>query len=842
MIGLFKDVGLQNPLGISIPKRFLVPTRGGSKATTLWLGDPYYATVTAVAAIGASTITLDQTSEFLSAGSATVNGVVVSYTGTTATTLTGVSGVTAGIPIGAVIVPRKKYVANSNLQVFADGILSSDLTLSFALVDDSFGFPGMPLILGFSSILTGVANAYGFQVQANFAPGPETEYTDFGVSIPSLFARDFSDNTAIDDTEVGSDAFGYCYGFRRDQSLPIPTRVLPANRQVAPNMPGFIIGQYRWRDEDNLNAVALLPTNWGLDPEQVGLEKFVAGIGDDIDLEPTTLVEVEDSIYQKILAGHYFTGAYRYYLPANPSLEFLSSLNTTLQLSGIPLPQKPIFIGTYRLDSQGFYERDVQYEYVGRTSHLDGTPRTDLPPYYFTFDWPSRTATLSQAQLDNQLIYVGAISGQVTDYFDIPTYPVDSIHLVYADPGLGNPFLSAALINFDREKGTLTITNPTGSGPSIAGSSVGMPVFAICSPAVAVLYDTPGPAERILSNVDLNPAFSGLSGGFIYLQHTRQKAASIALTCDKPQVDVPRTLSQVIDLVAYGPVYFENDYALLSATAYSNIPGETIPNALLQVVVGDDFEGLLNYQDPTEVAVQVVTGGDGVANLVYTPPSGTGGIWMPTIPAVIPIISTSLGGIATTYMANDTLVLPALVPYSEMYDPSEGWLVTTYNVRNNDPLYGEVGAVPAYGEVPWTTSGTPGAPGYKTNGSREAWRSGVTVLIYPIEVRDETGKKASDVGFSGNVKCLVYGQAVDTSGSVGAYFITTLMRMQISLQLVGSNVMSNPLLLELAAPDEILETPWLIVNDGVHHAPNESTYGRINIYRLGWTRPVIRGV
>jgi hypothetical protein len=105
-----------------------------------------------------------------------------------------------------------------------------------------------------------------------------------------------------------------------------------------------------------------------------------------------------------------------------------------------------------------------------------------------------------------------------------------------------------------------------------------------------------------------------------YLQHSRQEVASLTLACDKPQIPVPATLSSVIGLIAYGPVYFDGDYSLLQVTAYSEVPGQTVPNARLQVVADPaTFRGTLNYQDPTAEELIVTTGADGTANLVIRP-------------------------------------------------------------------------------------------------------------------------------------------------------------------------------------------------------------------------------
>lgn len=65
----------------------------------------------------------------------------------------------------------------------------------------------------------------------------------------------------------------------------------------------------------------------------------------------------------KINRGFYFTGPKGYYLPGTAQCDILGSLSTTLQLSQTPQQGLPIFVGNYTLDSQGFYEKNVEYRY-----------------------------------------------------------------------------------------------------------------------------------------------------------------------------------------------------------------------------------------------------------------------------------------------------------------------------------------------------------------------------------------------------------------------------------------------------------------------------------------------
>ncbi len=131
--------------------------------------------------------------------------------------------------------------------------------------------------------------------------------------------------------------------------------------------------------------------------------------------------------------------------------------------------------------------------------------------------------------------------------------------------------------------------------------------------------------------------------------------------------------------MAYGPVFFNGDYALLQVTAYSKVPGQVIQGAELEVLVNppaypNSFTGTINYQDPTTETVTVTTGADGTANLIFRPTKNYG-FYIPTAAA-----AGGLAGLATTTLANDTIVLPQPVAISQLYSAGDTapWLVTLY--------------------------------------------------------------------------------------------------------------------------------------------------------------------
>lgn len=838
-LNFYADSALTLRLNQASPKRVLFPNKGGVKLTQVWLGDPYQTVCTIQANSSASHIDLADTSEFLDATAiaATSGGVATAksgtntftYTGKSQSQLTGVSGITTNILIGDIVFPSVVYkgVGGANVEVFPTG---SDL-LNFGVrvsvgATTILGFPGLPAIFSETQISIGATNALEVFLSVQVPAGADQEFSNFAIQGNNLYRRDTADTTAFTSSEGTFSPDGSLYSYRHDESLALPIRVLPTARQVPPTSPGFIVGQYRWRGDNDRNATALVPTNWNVSPNSVGLEKFIAGIGDQDDLQPNTLIEDGDSIRMNMNPGAYFTGANRYYLPSAPVLEFLQSSieasnpdgTVTLNLQQVPKPQAPIFVGTYILDNQHYYEAGITYDYVATLINPDGTPRTDLPTRYFTLDRKNKRVTLNTS-MGHPLMFLGLTSGQSIDYFDMPVYPVDNIDVIYIDRGAGTLPLYASGWTFDKEQGTLQL-------PAIAGALKGQPIYAICSPAVAVLYDTSATDTLEVDTVDFNPAFSGLAGGFFYLQHRRQEPSSLVLSCDKPRIDIPATQSSLIGLVAFGPVYFENDFALLSVTAYGSTQAEVIPNAKLDVVVNSQtFTGTINYLDPLTQTVSVITGGDGTANLIFVPAGGFG-VWIPTSAA-----SGGLGGIATTSIANDTLVLPADVPLSQIWNVQESWLVTTYKVLNNDPLFGMVGADPTLGEIPYLTSGTPGTSNYTSNGERQAWRTGTTssgALIVPIDALDSSGHSYTNAAFNGSVRKLVYGQALPSDANIGAFFVTFVQRILIQMKLENSNLFSNSILLQMAVPDLIVEDPWLILNDSIQ--------GRLEQFRLGYVR------
>jgi hypothetical protein len=768
-LNLYLNASCTLPVSSGTPLRFLVSPDGGTKTKSIWLADP-------------------DTSLYV------------------------------------------KYLSNQNIQIFMAGMdLNSGISIELKRGDQSvYNFAGMPAILTTNTLLVGVGNAVKIDVRITVAPGVDREFVDWWIETSNLFPTSNGGLVSVDPDAVMMTAKAIGQVSRREAGLPVSIKVLPKSREVLRTNPGFVVGEYRWRDENTRNATALVSSHWDMDPDEIGREKFIAGIGDASDLEAQDVEQniTSDSVFMRIKGGHYFTGSDGYYFPNNPVLQFVKSdaANLTHTLDPKPASQKPIYVGTYKLDAQEFYDTEIQYEYVGTLLNPDGSARTDLPEKYFTVDRVESTVTINTGMI-GRVIYLGTLSGTPTDYFDLRVYPVDNVTRVFIDRGDGiDPVVCTDYI-FDRNEGTIVIPSPTGTGISIPGGVTGEAVFAEITPALAILYEAePVTTTRLLDNLELNPAFSGLPSGHVYLQHRRIKPESLVLSCDKPRIEIPASQASVIGLVAYGPVLQKNDYALLSCTAYGSLPNEVVSNARLIVIVDSDFTGLINYKDPQIETIEVITGGDGSVNLIYLPKAHFG-------------LYEPLSALTVVSGPSRKLHLPEPVSISQIRNDQDGWLVATYWVRDNNPIMGKVGADATLGEVAWQTEGTPGTADYHTNGMREPWRTapvGDAPLVRPTQALDVNGHNYDHISFTGLVTDLIYASVPTDTGSTGAYFVSFLQRVSIKMQVKDSDIFSNTIMLQLETPEVILENPWLVINDDIQ--------GFLNQYRLGWIRPTDRGV
>lgn len=654
MLGWFKNAALTLPIVALTPKWTSIPLKGGQKTTSVWLGDAYTTLVTTAIGAGDTTLYFTQTDELSATGTVQIGLEQISYTGVTGAPAPSITGCTRGVnstvaaahPVGSVVYPQVTYTSGGNISVLVSGMTNGPTSLSLSTASSLFGPPGVPLLLSVSTIASGIAGAIKINLQLTLPAGLEQQYTNLGVTITPVTRPGNETNGFV---TITSQPVGTLYVQQRDQGLKQRLRLLPLNRQVNANLPGFEWGQYRWRDETTENAKEVVPTRWDTDTSLLQ-QDFIGGvgsIGETNDLQPIDLEEKQSSIFLRSQRGQYFTGTKRYYLPSDDfNLEFLPcypGLPFTYQLLKPPKEQTPVFVGTWRLDSQLFYEYGLNVRY-----RSPGTFDPNSIEPQFMVDRKTGILTVNSAvQLPRVTVLLGVLSGGVTEYFDMPTYPVDKIVNLY----VGNPIVSITNFTFDRENGNVTF-------PKMFGTSKGQPLFAVVDPAIAVLYEydvndatliqnTNIPDEQVLLentrllSPDLNPAFSGLSDGYVYLQHRVLKPVAVTLSADKPQIPIPPTLNSIIGLIAYGPVFYNGDFSLLTATAIGSLPNEVVPGASLEVIPGGlnsttglplqnyPFRGLLNGVDPNTNHVVVTTGGDGIANLVFQP-SPNFGYYIPT--------------------------------------------------------------------------------------------------------------------------------------------------------------------------------------------------------------------
>jgi hypothetical protein len=256
------------------------------------------------------------------------------------------------------------------------------------------------------------------------------------------------------------------------------------------------------------------------------------------------------------------------------------------------------------------------------------------------------------------------------------------------------------------------------------------------------------------------------------------------------------------------------------ATVSGNTPQEFIPNVRLRIVPGADFQGLVNYQDPLAKPVEVVSGGDGNASFVYTPPKAYG-FYLD----------------AAASIQGACIILPEPITLTQLWNADEKWLPTTYVVRDDHPYLGKVGANVSFGEVPWQTWNEPGSILYRTNGMRQVWRDDLKQEVYPVQAYDASGAAALIGGlrnplFSGSAVILEYAAPLPTASNIGAYFIAFIGRIQIQVEDTSTGLISNSILLQLETPPEIQDAPDV---SGYLYLDRAEVIkqGRLNANRLG---------
>jgi hypothetical protein len=810
VLQFFKDAALTRPALQAAPKYFLFPESGGVKETSLWLADVYYVVVMEDAKAGATDIKLDQTAEIPATGTLAGPGdLTLGYTAKTANSIT-VAPLDAPVNKGTILKANTTYTTSGNLTVFSVGQQYVQVALK-AEADSSFNLPTVPYI--YPTALNQPVVRVDLRVACE--AGAETDMDGIKLEVSGIANADlgWTDRTAT----------GWIVVSRRSQALKQQLRVLAPGREVSDTVPGFVFGEHRWRDHDEINAESVVPTQWDTDVVKIGAERFVAGIGHADDLQLISLKKTGTAIQPRMKGGHYFTGHLGYYLPVNPKLEFLNvneaSEDFTYLLEQTPKAQKPVFVGRWRLDQYGYYDKAVDYRYVGKRFSADSEFDPADHGCQYTLDRKNKKLRLNNG-LPQETIFVGVGTDDASVTLDMPIHPVAAVTAVYCDSYSAEGQLTRSYCSdyvFSQADGTLLVTQNTDSGQIWDGK----PIFAECTPAVAVLYeaeDVNGTDSRIITDIDLNPAFAGIAKGNFYLMHRRWKPRSLQLYADKPRIPMPASMSSLENYVAFGPVFYERDYAMLLVTAYGTGEKDLVPNVRLRVVADENFQGYLNYQNPLTDTVEVITGGDGSAGLVYVPNKSYGVYIDP----------------ATSIENGDTFVLPDELPYAQVFNAQDWWLTKVYVVRNDDPYLGMVGADASKGQLPWTTLGTPSTAGYQTNGRRVLLRDATNQPLMPAEAYDSEGRTPSQPGFTG-VKKLKFSSALPTGDYVGAFFLSYLGRVTLKLVSDDYGLESNSVLLQLSAPEEIVDAPAsgvLVPNVSGYLIQNDEFNGILNKNRL----------
>lgn len=771
MLGFYTDPQLTRLIQSGAPKEMQFTLNGGSKTTVLYLGDP-------------------EDMDYFNA-----DNIII-------------------------------YIAGSDTLP-----PNPNIRIALGAAEDSIGIPGVPLILGQNYIFGGVDNAIPIYVQVTIPAGVEQQFTKAQLECSPIYSATFHSAFWVEDTIAPYTSASFDI-IQWDMGMPIRTNMLPLNRQLLSSLPGFVFGQYRWRDHGEVNAQALVPTIWNPDVNAIGPEKFIYGIGvnndlvlDDIEEPPNS-----DSINPRVNHGTFWTGYRRYFYPSDQSiLEFLPcgpGMPLTFTLQDTPRTISPVFVGTWALDDEGFYEYWDNYRYTGHEfdSSVSGQAQ-------FTLNRATNTLVLNQG-LPSGSAVLGLSSGEQIDYFQLPIHPIARLTDVIA---LVNPPSAQSILgnaSIDYEQGTVIITWPSDITPT-----AGLQINITYDPAVAIYYEigvddgTPA-TDSILGSVELNPAFSGISQGYLYLQNARQIPESITLVVDKPPINIGGGLT------ANGPIYFNNDYALLTATVYGDVPGEVIPGVTMVVADAGGFEGAfgyINYIDPEFNYVTVVSGGDGVANMVYTPPANAQslfGVWFD------PTASIS-GAIINLGEAPDS----SFFGYWDVSTSSWVWTIYTYQVLDNDPLLGMKGADPTLGQIPWLNNlgGPPGDITYRTNGQLSLYTQ-ADGPAYPVSMWDGlngTGTQLNVDGPGGMVQSLVYANPLPIAEPIGAYYVSLVATVSLYLQDVNSNVRSNTVYLRMQNPTIVNDNPFLILagttSGGVPY--NNLVNTVLNLNRLAFSAP-----
>lgn len=716
---------------------------------------------------------------------------------------------------------------SNQFEVWLNGrLVGSQALANVPAVSGALSLGGRTGDIGYDELRTYSRRLYREEIAARWNQGNGAGLADYGLATVEFWARvtavpgsptdwqwTFSTNPFTLPGNTTLAAQGPARAQRRDQALSNEFRTYPGSYS-SDEIPGFVLGEHRWRDRLERNAAEVLATRWDISPDVVGREKFTAGAGFAGDLQVVSLERPSgspNSICPRLQAGSYFTGPDQYYLPSDPVVEILpvSPGTNTLLLAHTPGAQTPVFAGRFRSDEQGHYDAELRFRRVLSFDADDPNPQ-------FILDRKNKQLVLNPGPNPGTL-YLGIANGATTQVIDSPLFPLWSIRKIYAEsPYREIPFQSdlgsSPSYTYDRNTGVFTF--------HLDSQFIGQPLFADYDPAVAVIYDKANWKDaangQLITDVDLNPAFAGIAQGYLYIQHRPQRVRSIELFADKQRIALPDEYANYTGAVAFGPVYNQNDYALLLAVAYGATTSERIVGKRLQAVVEPGWLGTLNYQDPMSAVVGTTTGGDGSSTLVYLPPSGYG-LYLDAALAV----------------SGATVTLPQPIPFDELWNSVDGWRVNFYSVKNDHPYLGKVGARISQGEIPFVTTGVPGTANYRTNGQRLRWNA-AGAPVRPINAKDAGGNNALISGvlnpsFTGTATKIVYSAPPPSGANIPAYFISYPGRIALRVVDPETGVSSNYIVLQLSDPPPLVESyepaPYLRLAD--------QWTGRLNTNRLG---------
>jgi hypothetical protein len=249
----------------------------------------------------------------------------------------GVSGLTVNVSAGASVSPNLTYTVVGNILVGITGSDAVGVSSQIAVclktsTQSTYGFRGTPVIFGVSTFASGTPLEIDISITA--LPGTDQTFSSIELLSGGYVTRDASITTALTGTEPTGSVSAAIQIDRHDQGLTIFERLFPVSRMVSPNLPGFVVGTYRWRDPTMINAQQILATNWNVDISNIPPTSFVSGVADLTDLTPLVVEESENSLYLRIKDGFYFESKIRSYLPAGALLEVFSTAaaNQTIQL------------------------------------------------------------------------------------------------------------------------------------------------------------------------------------------------------------------------------------------------------------------------------------------------------------------------------------------------------------------------------------------------------------------------------------------------------------------------------------------------------------------------------